>query len=203
MDHNHVLPSRVKDITGQRFGRLQVLEFVGTFKRIGSGVVSKASKWRCKCDCGRVIEIFRSNLVDGGTKSCGCLIHEQADRRRPNRKPFGESAAHDVYCFYKNHARKAKRTFDLNEPDFRRLIIMPCNYCGRVLTNERKSPRGNGGFKYTGLDRIDSTKGYTVNNIVPCCSYCNFMKRHFTVSEFLSHVRKIYEHSADKCGKVG
>ena len=30
-------------------------------------------KWRCRCDCGRITEVYQSNLTSGRTKSCGCL----------------------------------------------------------------------------------------------------------------------------------
>ena len=29
--------------------------------------------WRCKCDCGKEVIVQSSNLINGNTKSCGCL----------------------------------------------------------------------------------------------------------------------------------
>lgn len=55
-----------KDITGQRFGKLVVLN--KTDKRISRFVV-----WECKCDCGNTCEIISASLTNGRTKSCGCL----------------------------------------------------------------------------------------------------------------------------------
>lgn len=57
--------SRKKDLVGQRFGSLAVIEDSGT--RYCGGVV-----WRCKCDCGNEKLVSASNLVSGQTKSCGC-----------------------------------------------------------------------------------------------------------------------------------
>ena len=59
------------DLTGQRFGRLVVLE--DTHKRKFGSVV-----WKCLCDCGNTVEIMATNLVDGTTQSCGCLHSEMA-----------------------------------------------------------------------------------------------------------------------------
>lgn len=56
------------DITGQRFGRLTVIEYVETVK--------KASWWRCKCDCGNEKNITLNHLRTGQTRSCGCLAAE-------------------------------------------------------------------------------------------------------------------------------
>lgn len=57
--------NKVKDLSGQRFGRLTVIE------RDLNGPVG-ASKWICKCDCGNVISVRRNHLVGGNTNSCGC-----------------------------------------------------------------------------------------------------------------------------------
>ena len=54
-----------KDLTGQRFGKLVVLEFVPT--------ADQASYWKCECDCGNTRNIRGSRLITGKTVSCGCL----------------------------------------------------------------------------------------------------------------------------------
>lgn len=56
------------DITGQRFGRLVATEWVGSKKR-GE---YKTAVWKCRCDCGTVKEIARTDLMSGRVVSCGC-----------------------------------------------------------------------------------------------------------------------------------
>lgn len=63
------LSPAIRDLTGQRFGKLQVLE--ATDRRDAGGSVI----WRCHCDCGKDVEVSRSQLVSGYKKSCGCLGH--------------------------------------------------------------------------------------------------------------------------------
>lgn len=58
------------DLTGQRFGRLLVLE--KTDKRIKRGIV-----YKCLCDCGNIYYAISSKLKRGGVKSCGCLFKEK------------------------------------------------------------------------------------------------------------------------------
>ncbi len=59
-----------KDITGQRFGRLTVLEY--SFSK------SQKPYWLCRCDCGNEKIIRGQNFVSGRTKSCGqCQNHSQ------------------------------------------------------------------------------------------------------------------------------
>lgn len=57
---------RFKDLTGQRFGKLTVIEFVGRGR-------NRHSKWKCKCDCGGESISFSTNLLRGIAGSCGCV----------------------------------------------------------------------------------------------------------------------------------
>lgn len=43
-----------------------------------------------------------------------------------------------------------------------------------------------------GLDRIDSTKGYTMDNLVSCCETCNRAKRHMSLAEFREWKNSLY-----------
>ncbi len=63
-----------KDLTGQKFGRLQVLRIndrVRTFIR-----------WKCLCDCGNTTCVVGTSLTRGTTKSCGCLANELTSNRK-------------------------------------------------------------------------------------------------------------------------
>lgn len=53
------------DITGQRFGRLLVLENAGKLD-------GRRYHWKCQCDCGNVKIIEGTRLRSGNTTSCGC-----------------------------------------------------------------------------------------------------------------------------------
>jgi len=53
-------------LTGQRFGRLVAIEPLK--KRRASYVI-----WKCQCDCGNIHEVSSSCLIQGHTKSCGCI----------------------------------------------------------------------------------------------------------------------------------
>ena len=64
------------DLTGQKFGRLTVLDFYGSDKR-------RESIWRCRCECGNITNVLSSNLRKGYTKSCGCLQKEKAGKNTP------------------------------------------------------------------------------------------------------------------------
>ena len=61
----------MKDIAGQRFGRLTALHRLE--KKSGSSYL-----WHCRCDCGRETDVRLSSLLHGDTTSCGCLREEHA-----------------------------------------------------------------------------------------------------------------------------
>ena len=58
-----------RDLTGQRFGKLTVLQ------RADAPQDGKPAgdRWLCRCDCGGEATVLGANLVRGHTKSCGCL----------------------------------------------------------------------------------------------------------------------------------
>jgi hypothetical protein len=63
------------DISGKKCNRLTAIRLVG---------VSRAGKsvWLCACECGREVEVIGSHLLNGNTKSCGCLKAEVTGARR-------------------------------------------------------------------------------------------------------------------------
>lgn len=68
--------SSPRDYIGARFGRLTVLSYAGTAKDLDK--TSKANFWRCQCDCGNQVVVSQTELLDGDTRSCGCLQKERA-----------------------------------------------------------------------------------------------------------------------------
>ena len=73
-----------KDYSGERFGRLLVLERLDDY--IATVTKNRSAQYRCLCDCGEEVVVLRQNLVSGRTRSCGCL-------RRENMKKVGAAWA--------------------------------------------------------------------------------------------------------------
>lgn len=74
--------AKIKDLTGQKFGRLTVIKLDPN--RGPSGQV----KWICQCECGNQKSIIGSNLTKGLTLSCGCLHKEKSSKNLIGQK-FG------------------------------------------------------------------------------------------------------------------
>ena len=66
-----------KDITGEKFSRLTVLEYAGVDK-------FRLRLWKCRCDCGNEIITAGARLRNGQTKSCGCLQKENFNCTKHN-----------------------------------------------------------------------------------------------------------------------
>lgn len=83
-----------------------------------------------------------------------------------------------VYARTKRQAEFRKINWDLSFEDFMSLWQKPCAYCGGEIIT-------------IGIDRVDSTKGYSLENIKPCCGWCNTMKLNHTTEELVSQCKKI------------
>ena len=106
-----VLPSRMEDITGKKFGRWTVLQYAD--KRGGTPY------WMCRCECGTVREVTRVSL-GRWSNSCGCLKNERAAelKTRHGRYETGE---------YNSWHSMLQRCTNPNNPSYHR-------YGGRGIT---------------------------------------------------------------------
>ena len=108
------------DLTGQKFGRLLVLE--PTERRDANGTLV----WRCRCDCGNETTVRHTNLTEGKTRSCGCMqirtFRQKMEfvdgtsvrllEKAPNRLSSNNSSGHNgVYLNRKNNRWIAQITF--------------------------------------------------------------------------------------------
>ena len=84
-----------------------------------------------------------------------------------------------IYRVYLNSARKRGLMFALTLEDVKRLIAAPCIYCGQYAG---------------GIDRADSTQGYTLENSVSCCGLDNIAKQTLSRPEYLAHIQRVYNY---------
>ena len=79
---------------------------------------------------------------------------------------------------YRCNAAARNLLFDLTFEQFMTFWQKPCHYCGDPIAT-------------VGLDRMDNTQGYTVENTVPCCRPHNIAKMQMTVMEFVASCAKV------------
>ena len=81
--------------------------------------------------------------------------------------------------------RNYEGTTNLTKEQFETIVKQPCYYCG--IMQEK-------GFN--GIDRMDSTKGYEIDNCVSCCTDCNMMKGAVDNITFIQRVEHILTHNS-------
>ena len=174
--------------SGNVYGRLTVISHEG-HSRNGEYV------WLCQCECGKRSIHTGGNLRGGWANSCGCLkkelLSERATGNTYNRLKKGRGAFNSYYGTQKSNAKRRGYVWELTEDQVLYLNKQNCHYCGRspeqILTREG----GYGNYIYNGLDRMHNTEGYTPENVVPCCKYCNRAKSDMDYHEFIQLCRNI------------
>jgi len=177
---------------GDVFGRLTVIKFIG--------LKNSHRAFQVLCECGTVKTVTGTHMVSGATRSCGCL-HIETHSKSPGLIGYKK-----FFNQYKANARNRKVCFELTFEKFIEIIGKNCFYCNKEpkkcnpYLNEDGSVRDNGitiigidrAWIYrNGIDRKDSSLGYTIENSLPCCFDCNGMKTDMSFEKFLSHVRSI------------
>lgn len=175
-----------KDYTGQKFGKLTCVEFVG----LSGSPRSLKSVWKFKCDCGNIIDKVIYDIKNGKVKSCGCL-NRACGKDSPHWKGCGEISA----TFFKSvKLGAAERSLELS-------VTIEHIWDLFLKQNRRCALTGMEIWFYAkdveqtaSLDRIDSNKGYVEGNLQWVHKSINVMKWDLDQALFLDYVKKIYEH---------
>lgn len=69
------------DLTGRRFSRLVVKSQAR--RKYWRGSSTGQGVWTCICDCGNTCDVLSGNLIQGNTRSCGCLSLQSRKRLKP------------------------------------------------------------------------------------------------------------------------
>ena len=168
-----------EELVGKTFNSLTVLEYLGINK-------TKNNIYKVKCVCGKEKVLEGSDVKTGKVQSCGC--------RRYITQLKENTIWKSIFRDYKVKAKKRSYEFNINQDDFINLIKLDCHYCGAEPSN-RKVNRYHfvdETIFYNGLDRVDNTKGYSVDNCVPCCKFCNQAKHGMTKEFFLDWVERVH-----------
>ena len=147
--------------------------------------------YEATCICNKIIKCSIKQLAK--KRSCGC---------KSTNKPITNLAR--VFRDYKERAARRGKEFILTFEEWQNFTQQPCHYCG-IPPKLVSANTFNKGLSYNGIDRINNLKGYTKENCVPCCAFCNMAKSRYTVSTFLDNVDKIYhfQHHQNKIGYTG
>jgi group I intron endonuclease len=146
------------DLTGQKFGRLTVIEYMGSNRY-------RVSMWLCKCDCGKEKTIHGGHLKDGSIKSCGCLKRECGGAFKHGHSRIGERSI--TYQRWQNMIDKCSNLNNISYENYNKIKIKIC------YRWSNKNPRGFENFlkdmgecpgKEYSIGRINKNKGHNKKN---------------------------------------
>lgn len=171
---------------GNKYGYLTVIKFITT-----------KNSWECQCICGKIVLRGGNALLKYKNPNCGCKKGSYA--LLPNQ--LGHKRA--IIGDYKRHARERNLKFELSEEEAINIILKDCYYCGNPPSNMKtvkpsKKVRAKycctvTTLYYNGIDRLDNTKHYTMDNCVPSCYLCNWSKMDLTIDQWKDWIKKVYQ----------
>ena len=139
------------DLTNKKFNKLSVIKRTANTK-------STSAMWLCKCDCGNEVIIRSSHLIDGTTKSCGCLRKQILNHTTHN---LSHSKIYNVYYGMK------KRCYSLNNASYKRYGGRGIKICDEWLNdfmNFYNWSMENEYEKELQIDRINNNGNYEPTN---------------------------------------
>lgn len=145
---------KIKDMTGQRFGRLYVIAFDHLDE------VNGLAYWRCICDCGKEVVVRGNCLRTGESRSCGCLARELSSIRNSTHNCRNTR-------LYHTWIDMKQRCMNPNQPDYPRWGgrgITVCESWLKSFDNFKEWAIENGYTDTLTIDRIDNDGNYCPEN---------------------------------------
>ena len=140
----------------KKFGRLQPTAYLGVSPK-------NIPVWACACSCGRSVVVSSKELLNGDTKSCGCL-HKEMLRLR--NKEAADPWLREHKYTYSSYISARRRALEPADKDYGRYGAVGVDFHAPWAKDFRlfvaqvgKRPLG------CTLDRIDSTRGYVPGNV--------------------------------------
>lgn len=159
--------NNAKNIKGMKFGRLTAIErtdrtdeFYTTF-------------WKCKCDCGKELEVRTSDLIKGHTKSCGCFrseVHSKRMKGNNNWNHKNKGKKHPNYNHELTDEERIANRDTMENINWRESVYKRDNY-----TCQKCNKRGNQNINAHHISNYfsDEINRYNVDNGITFCVKCH------------------------------
>lgn len=142
----------IKDLSGHTYGKLTVIECVGIRNRYAT--------WKCKCECGEVVEVRGTSLTNGHTTSCGCAQKEKVSRLM---KKHGLSGSR-LYRIYQHMVGRCVNKNEAGYENYGGRGISVCDEWAQSFKSFSDWALSNGYKDDLTLDRIEVDGNYEPTN---------------------------------------
>ena len=182
------------DLTGKQFNDLTVITRSKRNPDKGGNVF-----WDCKCVCGKIITIRSPSLRTGNTKSCGCKQYTDRSMLFGSKSGVwtgcGELSG-DQWNHIVRQANQRKFLLGVDIQFLWQLFLKQNKKC--ALSGEPINfdiPGKGRSSRNASLDRIDSKRGYTKDNVQWVHKDVNMMKWKLNQERFKYLCQKIAKHA--------
>lgn len=175
----------MKQITLQKyisktFGNLTILSL--DHETYDKETQIKRTYFLCMCNrCNKTTVVradrFSKNCTYCPVSCAHCVIDRQKEIAESKYQIVETKHYRNKISSINSNARSRNLQQNLSDIEIKEFLDKDCFYCGKSAF---------------GIDRIDSLKGYTKTNCIPCCKICNIMKNKFSLDLFLEKINLIY-----------
>lgn len=146
----------IKDeIIDVKFNRLKVL------KKDDEIYPNGDSKYICECDCGNIVKLRRYSITSGNTKSCGCFSTEEKKKRHwAGYKKLPKT----VFNTIEKNAKIRNIEFLVTIEELGELFEKQGERCA-VTGEDIRFGINTKSRRTASIDRIDNSKGYSIDNV--------------------------------------
>lgn len=192
--NNCIKIARINNLKDKRYGHLTVIKVWA----VGKGD-NRKMRVKCRCDCGNVVETTAAKVKSKGVRTCGkkgcrfrCGVYS------PHFTGVAKLSG-SLFGSYKLKAKVRGIKFEISKEDAFNQYELQSGKCalsgmpiqlGGVLAKTKGQTAS--------LDRIDSSKGYTPDNIQWVHKDINWMKNHYNESYFIEMCKQIVNHQKQK-----
>lgn len=155
--------------------------------RISNNNEKSYVKWKLKCPNCKTEEWKFSNTLLGKKHPCK-QCYDKSMRRNDEWPAIKKS-----FISIKSNARSRNIDFSISENEYFDIAKENCFYCGIPPAEKLPPKEWQPSAWVHGLDRVDNSKGYRVENCVSCCYQCNWAKRDLSLSEWEKWISRLLE----------
>ncbi len=147
------------DLTGQKFGRLAIVSYVGINPK------NNGSVWNVLCDCGTTKMVAGVSLRSGNTQSCGCLNRERVSARHTTHGATANKKANPEYQVWQAMIARCHNETDKAFKNYGARGITVCDQWRHSYATFIADMGSRPTPKHT-IERKENNSGYSPENCV-------------------------------------